>query len=493
MIALFDEFPAGAHPTKDQYEHFSIGRADERTARRAQAARASTNDDGQTVADTADMDEEEYNDADVELPHQERIGHDVATVHTSTVAFHQKILRELEDGQDEPGGRPPYHEWQSMWVEPPDPMVVVPFSEAAWHVQPICFFDPTVYFGRIGMESARPCARGGWRHARFVRVQNDGKFRRPRLLKGRGADYGLSTVDMQCSECRRERCVLLKRHKAAKSQLGAQSNAVVALEGELQKCSYGFSALDPAYISFLAQRCPFMLTAVPFSTSHKAAVMHDVILECGRAMRTSQSSCDIEALYDEMRGLRCTMKHLGFASVQRCVLKHAERRGRLGEMGAGDSQPPSINEQWVELNEAAVSKISDNYVTNIQLAHFAKAETYFNQWHEQHVPNTELVHVDHHGKRDAAIRLNGSKDLMWTYTEMNGLGHKTLSVKCNTTSMNDSSLVAAYDRRVRASARWNLIKVCRFLHLSRACQFRALGDDIFSLSFRSFPGPARDE
>ena len=176
------------------------------------------------------------------------------------------------------------------------------------------------------------------------------------------------------------------------------------------------------------------------------------------------------------------MKHLGFASVQRCVLKHAERRGRLGEMGAGDSQPPSINEQWVELNEAAVSKISLNYVTNIQLAHFAKAETYFNQWHEQHVPNTELVHVDHHGKRDAAIRLNGSKDLMWTYTEMNGLGHKTLSVKCNTTSMNDSSLVAAYDRRVRASARWNLIKVCRFLHLSRACQFRALGDDIFSLS-----------
>ena len=104
MIALFDEFPAGAHPTKDQYEHFSIGRADERTARRAQAARASTNDDGQTVADTADMDEEEYNDADVELPHQERIGHDVATVHTSTVAFHQKILRELDDGQDEPGG-----------------------------------------------------------------------------------------------------------------------------------------------------------------------------------------------------------------------------------------------------------------------------------------------------------------------------------------------------------------------------------------------------
>ena len=187
------------------------------------------------------------------------------------------------------------------------------------------------------------------------------------------------------------------------------------------------------------------------------------------------------------------MKHLGFASVQRCVLKHAERRGRLGEMGAGDSQPPSINEQWVELNEAAVSKISDNYVTNIQLAHFAKAETYFNQWHEQHVPNTELVHVDHHGKRDAAIRLNGSKGLMWTYTEMNGLGHKTLSVKCNTTSMNDSSLVAAYDRRVRASARWNLIKVCRFLHLSRACQFRALGDGIFSLSFRSFPGPARDE
>jgi len=198
MIALFDEFPAGAHPTKDQYEHFSIGRADERTARRAQAARASTNDDGQTVADTADMDEEEYNDADVELPHQERIGHDVATVHISTVAFHQKILQELDDGQDEPGGRPPYHEWQSMWVEPPDPMVVVPFSEAAWHVQPICFFDPTVYFGRIGMESAR----GGWRHARFVRVQNDGKFRRPRLLKGRGADYGLSTVDMQCSECR---------------------------------------------------------------------------------------------------------------------------------------------------------------------------------------------------------------------------------------------------------------------------------------------------
>ena len=138
MIALFDEFPAGAHPTKDQYEHFSIGRADERTARRAQAARASTNDDGQTVADTADMDEEEYNDADVELPHQERIGHDVATVHISTVAFHQKILQELDDGQDEPGGRPPYHEWQSMWVEPPDPMVVVPFSEAAWHVQPIC-------------------------------------------------------------------------------------------------------------------------------------------------------------------------------------------------------------------------------------------------------------------------------------------------------------------------------------------------------------------
>ena len=95
MIALFDEFPAGAHPTKDQYEHFSIGRADERTARRAQAARASTNDDGQTVADTADMDEEEYNDADVELPHQERIGHDVATVHISTVAFHQKYCKSL--------------------------------------------------------------------------------------------------------------------------------------------------------------------------------------------------------------------------------------------------------------------------------------------------------------------------------------------------------------------------------------------------------------
>lgn len=43
---------------------------------------------------------------------------------------------------------------------------------------------------------------------------------------------------------------------------------------------------------------------------------------------------------------------------------------------------------------------------------------------------------------------------MWTATEMNGIGQKTLSVKVNSTSMNDNSLVAAYDQRMLADLRW---------------------------------------
>ena len=450
LLAVYDELAEDSKGFR-QYEEFTIGRADQRAARRANDAGADDDDDDDT-----------FDDADVVLPDQDRIHHNVASVHPATVKFYEQIMQELEDtetgtGDASSGGRPPYSQWQSMWVEPPDPMIVVPFSKTAWNVQRICFCDPTAYYHRIGVGLERPCARGGWGHARFVRVQRQGKFSKPRLIKGRGVDSGLCSVEMHCSECRRERQRLKKRRAAVKSQLGAQSDAAVALENELKNCSYGFSSIHPQYLAFLAARYPFMLAAIPFSTSHKAAVTHDVILECGRAMRTSQSSCDIEAQYDELRALALTKKHLSFASVQRCVLQHAQRRARLaGEVA------PSINDQWVELDDdTGVSRISDNYVTSIQLSEFKGIETYFNQWHEQHVPRGKLVHVDCHGKRDNAIRLDGTKDLMWTYTEMNGLGHKTLSVKVNSTSMNDPSLIAAYDQRARADARWNLERVRR--------------------------------
>ena len=373
---------------------------------------------------------------------------------------------EQYEAEHDGSGRPPYAQWDSMWVFPPDPFIAVPFSADAWGAQPIFFFDPIRYYARIGMTSARPCARKGWAHAQHVTVVQQGKFTKPRHCKGRGfsacvpcsdGDCGISTVNMKCSECRRERAVLRRRLRAVEAQLGVASDSAVALKAEVGRCSWGFSALNSQFIAFLAERYPFLHAAVPFSTSHKTAVMHDVVLETGRAMRTSQSSSDLEAQYDELHALNVTKKHVAYGSVQRCILKHEQRKGRL--TSAADI--PTIAEQWVPLEQSSISRISDNYVTTLQKAEFQKWETYFNQWHEQHVPRGPLVHGDCHGKRDNAIRLDGSKDLMWTYTEMNGFGHKTISVKVNTTSMNDASLVAASDRRYRADRRWNHTPVVR--------------------------------
>ena len=84
-------------------------------------------------------------------------------------------------------------------------------DEPAWHIQPIFFCDPTAYFRRINITQERPCARKGWSHARFVRVRYHGKFQSPRLCKGRGSDYGISSVKMECRECKRERTGMNRR------------------------------------------------------------------------------------------------------------------------------------------------------------------------------------------------------------------------------------------------------------------------------------------
>jgi hypothetical protein len=136
---------------RTQYEHFAIGRADERAARRARAG----------TGDEQVDDDDDVLDDGVELVHQDAIGRDIGRVNEHTKAFFERILAEMaEEGEFDEMARQPYREWKNMMVLPDDPMIAVPFDEAAWHVMPIFFFDPTVYFSRIGMGCERPCARG---------------------------------------------------------------------------------------------------------------------------------------------------------------------------------------------------------------------------------------------------------------------------------------------------------------------------------------------
>jgi hypothetical protein len=321
--------------------------------------------------------------------------------------FFERILVEMaEEGEFDDGDqRGPYRDWKNMMVLPDDPMIAVPFDETAWHILPIFFFDPTVYFARIGMEHERPCARKGWGHSRFVRTINRGQFTTPRLVKGRATDYAAAAVSMHCSECRRERLVLKRQLDAASSQLGGDSDEVVQLKQQFEKCTYGFNTLHPQYLAHLAGRYPFIHAAVKFHTSHRAAITHDVKMDCFRAMRVMRSSRDLESEYHELRSFEATLKHVAFASVQRCYLKHEDRKLLL--QGAGPNRP-SIPDQWVELTGVdSVSHISDTFVTQIQISECDKDEIYFNQWHEQNVTRGPIVHVDHHGKRDNAIQLSG--------------------------------------------------------------------------------------
>jgi len=394
-------FPDLDPSIRARLEQHLIGRADERDARRAAAG-----EDGDDVHN--DDDDGGYDDG-VVLPHQDRIGHDITAVNKATVQFYERIVQEMEEqGENDASVRPAYAEWKNMMVVPDDPMISVPFDPSAWDVEPIFFFDPTVYFRRIGMADERPCARGGWAHSRYVKTTLGGKFRNPRLVKGRGSDFGACAVSMACSCCRRERLGLARQLAAARTQLGPTSGAVVQLEKRVDECKYGFNALHPQYIAHLAERYPFLHAAIKFYTSHKAAITHEVKLDAFRAMRVMKSSHDLEAEYDELRGLEATLKQVAFASAQRCVLKHEERKLRLTNPNELQNRPP-INELWVEFQgDGNVSRISDNFLTDIQLSESDKNEIYFNQWHEQHVERGPLVHFDHCGKRDNAIQLCGT-------------------------------------------------------------------------------------
>ena len=80
---------------RQQYEAATIGRADERAARRATAAAGET-------GDGAEEREEEGFDEEFDVPEQHRLSSNVARVHSATTAWFNRILQEM-DAYDESG------------------------------------------------------------------------------------------------------------------------------------------------------------------------------------------------------------------------------------------------------------------------------------------------------------------------------------------------------------------------------------------------------
>jgi hypothetical protein len=107
----------------------------------------------------------------------------------------------------------------------------------------------------------------------------------------------------------------------------------------------------------------------------------------------------------------------------------------------------------VEHYGVGISKISDNYITEVINTFHETHLPFILRWSEQNIV-LDTVAADHHGKRFARTQFEGSELLRWRYTVFNSAGQSAVVANVETCSMYDSALVDAHRRQRRAAAFW---------------------------------------
>ena len=262
--------------------------------------------------------------------------------------FFEQILLDVAHGNS-----PPYAEWEQLEVVPPNPLLCGTCEDAdgysdGYAVKPIRFWSHEMW----GIET--PCANHGWAHSQFVTL---GQWHM-RRVKDVFDDFYLAGRRTSCSKCKAEKESLKEKATAVETALGDSADPVLSLQlqilqAEVKACKYSSSTLNPVVNKHVFERYPGIGVAFPAIVTHKAAISIEAMMVISRAARTSQSSHDLEAMFNEFRTLKAARNRLGCYQVQRMA-------GVL---------PADITHY-----EVGISTISDTYITEA-----------LNTFHETHL------------------------------------------------------------------------------------------------------------
>ena len=380
--------------------------------------------DDRAVAETRDDD-----DADAPFEKLEAVDRTGNTVGAETMAFFNETMGAIKAGK-----MPALKNWKNYKIFPPHWTKVIPFNVNNAKTLPLYFWSPSEFWADVGVTC--PCARHGWAHAGSVKVYLP---RGPRLVKdGFGNSFGLCAARLYCGACAQERKTAKDALALAQDQDATEAE-LAALEKAVANATCWFSAITPSVTAFLTERYPFIAMEFPAFVTHRSAVSTSTLQDMLRAAKTSQGPHDLERKYDELASIRATTLELSVISYQATRLDYQRK-----------TVAPRLELGTLDLT---LAKISDTYIASTTRAYVESHEDYILNWMEQNVKRGEFAFGDHSGKHGSRMKLQGDSVLGWVFTEVNEIGQKVISVRVQTTSWNDPSLVAAYDARQRADQR----------------------------------------
>ena len=293
--------------------------------------------------------------------------------------FFEKILTEVAHGKS-----PPYAEWEQLEVVPSNPLLCGPCEDAdrysdGYAVKPIRFWSHEMW------DIETPCANHGWAHSQFVAL---GQWHM-RRVKDVFDDWYLAGRRTSCSKCKEEKVSLKEKATAVETALGDSEDPVLSLQlqilqAEVKACTYSSSTLNAVVNKHVFERYPGIGVAFPAIVTHKTAISIEAMMVISRAARTSQSSHDLEAMFNEFRTLKAARNRLGCYQVKRM----------------SGVQPADVSHY-----EVGISTISDTYITEalntFHETHLRRAHRYMTCMHRAHAlnpnpnpnPNPKQVHT----------------------------------------------------------------------------------------------------
>jgi hypothetical protein len=441
----------------------------------------------------------------------------MSRVNAATLELFKETCKSLAKGHMDA-----YETWPNRMVRAPDPFKCLPFSKAAWECLDIDFFD--IRFYPLIDEKCLPCINGGYEHAEQVRLR-DSQWRKPRLVKGAERETCITGRNYVCRECERKYRSLQGQLQMVEQQLSERdappadldvdeleldaselTELRASLTAKLKALSFRWAGYHPSFIAKVAERYPFMLSALDCVFSHHAAIDLPTALRIERAGRVGQPATDLEAELREIRKILQCRRDLAYCSVQRLTLEREARKSVLAQVDArktfecevrrcerrvarsqsdlemakealasvpAETQAPAqtgevvrgkayVVKSWVHMN-AAVGKISDTFIT----AHIASHELTFDKfrtcWTEQYATfGGRPAAFDHSGKHGHKTKINGELGLTWTFSGMNWAGLVSVFTRTFGTSLNESSVRAAMRDKAKAEERWQSAPPTRF-------------------------------
>ena len=126
----------------------------------------------------------------------------------------------------------------------------------------------------------------------------------------------------------------------------------VSLTEQLKSTHFRWAGYHPRFITPLANKYPFVLSAIGCVFSHRAAIDVPTSLRIERAGRKGQTATDLENEFAELRANMRSRHELAFVSVQRLCLEQEAKKGAFGEVDPREAAASRVRRAEQDLNHS---------------------------------------------------------------------------------------------------------------------------------------------